>query len=343
MEGQPRQVKQRREPAQPLEQLSPKPSHYQRSVGRKLLHVFGVALMLLVCGTLAFGIYLLSLAAKISDNPWSLSPLTSDINRRTNVLVLGMGDPGHSGEKLTDSVMMLSLSQSHEQIAQISLPRDLRVQIPDYGSRKLNSAYALGGVDLANSVVSTTTNQTINYTITTNFTGLRTIVDVAGGLEINVQERLTDPEYPCDDDQYRVCGLDMLPGLQHMNGSQVLAYARCRKGTCGNDFGRAARQQEVVSLLRAQIMRPEVLLNPQRLSVLAGTLHQFVNTDMSFLGMMQFAQRWSSYSEKHTTKQLVLSNKPDGLLRNLPGTSDLVPVAGDFTAVQRRIADIFIN
>lgn len=301
--------------------------------------------MLLVplCGLLAYGIYLVTLVAQVSSRPLSISGLTADSDGRTNVLLLGVGDPGHDGQNLSDSIMLLSLSSSVQRAAQVSIPRDLRVTIPGYGESKINAANARGGASLAVSVVSGTTNQLIDYTITTDFSGLKTIVDVAGGLDINVKERLTDSEYPCDDDQYKICGLDILPGLQHMTGTQVLAYARCRKGTCGNDFGRAKRQQEVISLLRARVVQPGFWLNPAKLSALARAMHQFVQTDMSSWQLVEFAWRWNSYSSKHPVKQLVLSTAPDGLLVDATGSSDLLPAAGDFSVIQRRIADIFTD
>jgi LCP family protein required for cell wall assembly len=213
----------------------------QRHVGRWIVVLCTVVLLV----PLVFGVFLLQNVAKISTNPWLIAPMPQD-NGRTNILVLGSGDPGHAGENLTDTMIMLSTSRRKQHNGMVSLPRDLRVPIPGYGSGKINSAYALGGSALARQTVANITNQPVHSGLELRFSGLVTLVDQLDGLDVDVKERLYDPEYPCTSDQYKVCGLNIEAGQQHMSGQQVLAYVRCRKGTCGNDFGRAARQQEVI-------------------------------------------------------------------------------------------------
>src|SRR5207342_2327164 len=100
-----------------------------------------------------YGGYLAINVAKISTQPLQLGGLVSDETGRVNILVLGVGDPGHSGEGLSDTMMVLSMDTKTKRIAQISIPRDLRVKIPGYGYNKINAANAYGGVALAQQVV----------------------------------------------------------------------------------------------------------------------------------------------------------------------------------------------
>jgi hypothetical protein len=82
-------------------------------------------------------------------------------------------------------------------------------------------------------------------------------------------------------------------------------------------------------------------MNPSKLTALANAVRQFVQTDMGMIQMLQFASRWSSYSEKQAPVQLVLSTANGGMLRGAGGSSDLVPLAGDFSVINARIANIF--
>ena len=277
---------------------------------------------------------------KISTQPLSLSGLSTDATGRTNILILGEGDAGHAGEGLTDTIMVLSLNIRTHQVAQISVPRDLRVQIPGYGYGKINAANAYGGVQLAEQTVSNTLGIPINYYVLTNFDGLKTVVDAVGGLDINVKTPLIDADYPCDDNQYQACGLDIEPGLQHMNGARVLEYTRCRKGTCGNDFGRAARQQEVLGLLRQKVLTVQTVLDPKRMSSLALGLRQSLTTNLGSVQLVQTAAAWQR-SEHNNPIQLVLSTAPGGYLVSASGSSDLLPAAGTFAAIQDRVSNIF--
>ncbi len=321
-----------REPQTLRRKRPPRRVRWRRIFGLTLL-----ALVLAVVGYLGFIVYTV---AKITTQPLDLTGLSADASGRTNILVLGIGDPGHAGEKLSDTMMVISLNSRTNQVAQISVPRDLRVDIPGYGSGKINSANVYGGVALAEQTVSNTLGIPINYYVQTDFTGLKQLIDAVGGIDVNVKERLTDTEYPCDNDQYKVCGLDILVGEQHMDGTRALQYVRCRKGTCGNDFGRAARQQEVINLVRQKVARPEVVLNPAKLIPVVTAVRNGITTDMGAVQMLAFVRGWQA-AQAHQPQNLVLSTAPGGYLRGASSSSDLLPIDGDFTAIQSRVQDIF--
>lgn len=291
-------------------------------------------------GILAYGVYVAIDVARISTQPLQLSGLATDANGRVNILVLGVGDPGHAGEDLSDTMMVISLNTKTNQIAQISVPRDLRVDIPGYGEGKINAANADGGDGLSEQVVSNTLGIPINYYVQTNFTGLSKLVDSLGGIDVNVSSRLYDPEYPCANNQYAVCGVDIEPGFQHMDGATVLEYVRCRKGTCGNDFGRAARQQQVMNLIRQKVTGLGILLNPAKLNQIIDAGRTGVETDMSGIEVAEFFGYWQSAQKNHPIS-VVFSTSPGGYLEDIPGSSDLAPVGGDFTQMQNYVQNIF--
>jgi LCP family protein required for cell wall assembly len=301
--------------------------------------VVGLLFLLLIAGAGYIG-YIIENVARISTQPLQLSGLATDGNGRVNVLVLGEGDPGHDGAGLTDTIMVLSIDTATKRVAQISVPRDLRVNIPGYGYNKINTANADGGVPLAEQTVSNTLGIPINYYVLTNFSGLKNLVDAVGGIDVNVKDELVDPEYPCDYDQYKVCGLDIETGEQHMNGTLALQYARCRKGTCGNDFGRAARQQEVLDLVRDKVVQPGVVLNPTKLLPVVQAIRNGVQTDMGAVQLAEFGKYWQD-AKPNNPISLVLSTSPGGYLRDIPGSSDLGPNDGTFAEIQDRGSTIF--
>ncbi len=172
----------------------------------------------------------------------------------------------------------------------------------------------------------------------TDFTGLSNLVDDVGGLDITVTSRLSDPEYPCAGNEGKVCGLDLEPGSYHMNGATVLEYVRCRKGTCGNDFGRAARQQAVITKLRDAVARPRIYLNPKTDAAIISTVRRYIQTDLSINDMVTVA------GEMHrapATTNVVFSTAPGGLLTGISGSSDLAPIGGSFAQIQARAQNIF--
>ena len=106
---------------------------------------------------------------------------------RVNILLLGVGGEGHDGEQLSDTIILASIKPSTKQIALLSIPRDLSVDIPGYGVRKINAANAFGeqtnpgeGGTLAAQVVSETLGTPIPYWIRIDFKAFEEIIDKLG-------------------------------------------------------------------------------------------------------------------------------------------------------------------
>ena len=235
-------------------------------------------LFLLIAGGAIFA-YLATRAGKISTNPFNFSTkLKGEDEGRVNILLLGVGDPGHDGETLADTNMVVSLDTKNNKVALISIPRDTKVSIPGEGYHKINNAHALGelkkppqGIELAQKTVEDTLDIPIHYYVRANFSGLKQAVDAVGGIDIDVKEALNDPEYPCDKNEWKSCGFKLKAGPTHMDGATALKYARCRKANCGDDFGRALRQQEVLRKVQEKAGSMETLSDPKKLGALIET------------------------------------------------------------------------
>lgn len=321
----------------------------KRSKRRKIIKRIGVFALISLLLAVGFGLYYFaSRAGKISTNPFNFSTkLKGEDEGRVNIMLLGVGDPGHAGETLADTNMVLSIDTKNNKAAFISIPRDTRVYIPGKGYAKMNYAHAAGeaesppnGIEVAKSTIEETLGIPIQYYVRANFAGLKQAVDAVGGIDIDVKEPLIDPEYPCETNENKSCGFKLPAGPTHMDGSLALKYARCRKGTCGDDFGRGLRQQEVLNAIKDRALSAGTLADPKKLSALVEAFANNVKTNMS-LSEMQRAYDISKNISKENTYNVVFSLKPNGFLKTDPANSDLLPKAGNFTEIQKFVKDIF--
>jgi len=183
---------------------------------------------------------------------------------RTNILLLGMGGKNHPGGMLTDTMIVLSINYSEKKIGLISVPRDLWVPIPGFGSAKINEAYADGeknntaqkttggGGTLASRTVENILGIPIHYYVSADFDGFKKAVDTLGGVDIYVEKPIYDPFYPAANminyDPFKIDA-----GQHHMDGALALKYARSRETT--SDFDRSRRQQQVMSAMKDKKIR----------------------------------------------------------------------------------------
>jgi LCP family protein required for cell wall assembly len=225
-----------------------------------------------------------------TDAPGATGPVIPPWNGtdRLNILLIGADEQG--GGHNTDTLITVSIDPATGQVVMFSLPRDtVDVPIPPgparnvYGSvyeGKINGFYASArnqsvfagpratrGYGALKSVLGELYGLDIKYYVEVNFDGFREVVDALGGVTINVQVPVLDDNFPQPGS--RRLRLFVPAGMQHMTGSQALAYARSRKST--SDFERAARQQRVIVSLRQQLDIGQVLRNINPLAEAIGT------------------------------------------------------------------------
>lgn len=243
---------------------------------------------------------------------------------RTNVLVLGTGNAGHEGLNLTDSILLVSFVSApknnddvgKEPVAVISIPRDIYL---DSLPGKINAAYADGeekekgaGLILAKGAVSQILGIPVHYAIQADFSAFQKVIDLLGGVDVQVQQPLDDPAFPIDGKENDLCGktesevqafISLSPteqeqwqffscryenlhfdrGQQHMNGETALKFVRSRhaEGDEGTDFARSARQQQVIAGVKTKVFSTDTVLNPKRIEDIYLALKGMVHTDLS--------------------------------------------------------------
>jgi len=168
----------------------------------------------------------------------------------------------------SDSIIIASINQDTGHVVLSSVYRDTWLNIPDKDGdfdednfRKINSAYCSGGVSSAINTMNTNFDLNISDYVTINFAGLATIIDMLGGIDLNITEAEMDNLNDYLDETKEITGMDAdyvtEYGNVHLNGVQATVYCRLRYSAFydeeGNryvdDMGRTARQRYVLSLM----------------------------------------------------------------------------------------------
>jgi polyisoprenyl-teichoic acid--peptidoglycan teichoic acid transferase len=176
-----------------------------------------------------------------------------------NILILGSDkrasspeDPGRS-----DTTILLRLDPDRNAIAVMSIPRDLKVEIPGVGTEKFNAAYTYGGPKLTLQVVKELTGLPINHVVNVDFLGFVRAVDAINCVYVDVDRRYfhSNEGVPVSE-QY--AEINVQPGYQLLCGKKALQYVRYRH--TDTDLVRAARQQDFISAARQRVPIGDLVL-----------------------------------------------------------------------------------
>ena len=169
-----------------------------------------------------------------------------------NILILGSDkranlqeDPGRS-----DTTILLRLDPDTKAIAVMSIPRDLKVEIPGWGTDKFNAAYTIGGPKLTLQVVKELTGLPINHVVNVDFLGFVRAVDAIGCVWVEVDRRYYHSNAGLPP-SLQYSEINIQPGYQKLCGKDALAYVRYRH--TDTDLVRSARQQDFLREARAQV------------------------------------------------------------------------------------------
>jgi len=275
---------------------------------------------------------------------------------RINFLLLGIGGGGHDGPLLTDTIILASLQPSTKKIAMMSIPRDLLVDIPDYGKSKINHAYAVseaaepktGGRVLAQ-VLEDVFILPIHYYARIDFAGFEEFIDSIGGVTIDVENTLEDPRYPIPGKENATTSeryehLVIQEGIRYMNGETALKYVRSRMGYGleGGDFARSKRQQKVLMAIKEKIISPSTIFSVSKISAAMELLDDHIDTNMELWEMLRLYDITKEISSSDIST-IVLDDSPSGVLQaNMYGEAFvLTPKTGDWSELRQIAQNIF--
>ncbi len=276
--------------------------------------------------------------------------ITGQQEDRINILLLGIGGAGHDGPYLSDTNIILSIKPSTNQVAMVSVPRDLAVKINGHGIRKINNADAFGEAEQANNggeyarkIFEQTFGMSIPYYTRVDFTAFTELINAVDGIIVNVERPFTDNSYPGPNDSYQTVSFEA--GLQKMDGERALIFARSRHGSNGegSDFARAKRQQLVLAAFKQKMLSVSTYLNPVTLQKVITSLSRHIITNMDFGQIMYLVGMAKKIDTEHI-KTLVLDDSPNGFLMPSTGPDGaylLSPKTGNYNEVNLAINNIF--
>ncbi len=257
------------------------------STAKKVLLGVLIVAVLGVFGTVGYIYYLDSKIEKIPDE--ALPSLEDDVEQGfRNVLIVGSDsrenlpegfDNFGSFEGERTDVIMVAHVVPGEGGQLLSLPRDLKVDIPGNGTNKINAAFVFGGPDLLVQTIQDNFGIPIHHYVEIDFGGFARVVDSLGGVTKTFDNPARDVK----------SGLDVDAGTIVMDGETALAYARSRSyqeqingewvSVDGNDIGRTHRQQEVLLLMFDEATSPSSAFS---LPGFASTFAEQITADAGF-------------------------------------------------------------
>ena len=228
-------------------------------------------------------------------------------NQYTNILLLGSDTDAkfNPNSILTQTIMIVSINPKLKKVYMISIPRDFWIQIPGYGYGKFDQVSEIGGIQLTKQLVENYFGIKIDYYGWIGLTGFVNLINSFGGIYIVPTHPVLDWSYPNDipmtnpavknencTNPNQSCPADyalnlfISGGAQYMSGVTALEYVRSRHGDLEGDFGRSARQQQVLQILKSKFESENLI---SEVPALFNSLSKIVKTDMSLTEVISLA------------------------------------------------------
>ncbi|MGD0998619.1 MAG: LCP family protein [Thermoleophilia bacterium] len=248
-----------------------------------------------------------------------------------NILVLGSDQrkslPGDKGR--SDTIMLLRINPVTKSISMLSIPRDLRVEIPGWGTDRINAAYSDGGAALSVKTFETLTGLPVNHFIDVDFVGFIDIVDYLGGVYLDVDRR-----YYNNTAVTGYSSIDIQAGYQRLNGHDALSFVRFRHDQLA-DWGRMQRQQMFLRELKRQALRwHNVLKLPKLIGMIARNTTSDVSSIKQLLSLIQLVLGvdTSHIYQTHVVGEPIVVGGADELQAS---PAEIAAVVDQFTHPQR--------
>jgi LCP family protein required for cell wall assembly len=230
-----------------------------------------------------------------------------ELQNRMSILLIGADQRPNEEKYNTDSLILASVDPKTQRVYLLSIPRDTRIYLAGHGYLKINGIAALTDLLTLQKKVEELTGEKLAGYVQTNFAGFKKIIDTLGGITVDVEK---DMYYETGDleDGY----INLKKGVQRLNGSQALQYARFRHDALA-DISRTARQQVVLKAVAKEMFKLSTL---PKLPFLIPQLRGAVNTNLSAKEMLQLASVAVRFDSAN-----VISQTLPGAFQDIDGTS----------------------
>lgn len=208
-----------------------------------------------------------------------------------SILLLGIENYSDDYDKgRSDTLIVATFNPEDQSMKMLSIPRDTRVKVPGRESKtKINHAYSIGGRDTTIETVEDFLDIPIDYFVSVNFDGFINIVDILGGVEVDVPFDFYDINKDWEKFYF-------YEGNMKLDGEAALVYARMRKKDPMGDFGRNERQQQIVKGVIDKLSTPNTLL---KIDDIATEIGDNVETNISIGEALAFRQKYSNFNSSN--------------------------------------------
>jgi LCP family protein required for cell wall assembly len=225
--------------------------------------------------------------------------------------ILLLGSDARFADKKTgapprsDTMMLVRLDPDKEATALLSIPRDLKVDIPGHGIAKINESYSLGGPKLVIKTLKQLLGIKINHVLNVRFGTFSRAVNRLGCVYVDVDQRYFNDNSGFGPDYATI---DLQPGYQKLCGQDSLDYVRYRHGD--SDLVRAARQQDFLRQAKGQIASGKLIDDRTELLRIVG---RYTDTDArlketkTLLSLIKLA----IFSANHPVREVHIKNLED--------------------------------
>lgn len=218
----------------------------------------------------------------------------------------------------TDTMMLVRLNPNSSTVNVLSIPRDLEVQIPGYGTAKINAAYSDGGPNLMIKTIQQNVfpDLKVNHILDVNFEGFSDLVDAIGCVYSQVDHRYYNNTELTD-----YSSIDIQPGYQKLCGDNqsitgALAFVRFRH--TDTDIVRNARQQDFIRWAKDQYSSSQLLANRDKLLSIFGA-HVQTDHDLHTIDGLINLFNLVVFSDGHTIKSVLFPAQLQNCVAALPG------------------------
>lgn len=196
-----------------------------------------------------------------------------------SILLLGTdtGALGRTEKGRTDTIMMMTINTQTNKTTIVSLPRDMKVDLPDYpdySPAKINSAYTYGGVKETIKVIKEQFGIPVDAYLLVNMGSMEKAIDQVDGIDVKSPLTFTYEGYSFKKGK-----------TYHMDGKEALAFSRMRYDDPDGDYGRQSRQRLIIVALIKESASYKSVLNRKFLQTLSGGMQ----TNLTFSNMTQLA------------------------------------------------------
>lgn len=307
---------QRRQPSQ-----KKKPSFM-----KKLGCGIGIVFMILL---IAVGVFVFKVYSDVTSTTDEIYQDVEKDERRENpievknkepfsVLLLGVdtGDLGRTEQGRSDTMMVLTVNPNTNKTSIVSIPRDTYTEIIGRGTMdKINHAYAFGGASMSVNTVQNLLDIPIDYYVEVNMQGVKDIVDALDGVQVTPALSFSYDGYSFSEGQTTT-----------LDGNAALAYSRMRYDDPNGDYGRQARQRQIIMASMNKVASLSSIMNYQGI---LGTLENNMQTNLTFDNMVSIFNNYRGAVSNVEQIQLEgAGTKIDGIYYAIVDDNELAAVSG---------------